>query len=81
MWIIFLAVGAVLAVFTMVLSRGSQPMLYIPYIFIITVYVFTLLYAFPLQAVFINTPAAIIRNALLTAVKHLPQTILLVLIV
>lgn len=81
MWIIFLAAGAVLAGFTIAISRGSRPLLYIPYIFIITVYVFTLLYAFPLQAVFINTPMAIIRNALLTAVKHLPQTILLVLIV
>lgn len=81
MWVIFLAVGAAIAGFTVILSRGSQPLLYIPYIFIITVYIFMLLYAFPLQAVFINTPTAIIRNALLTAVKHLPQTIVLVLIV
>lgn len=80
MWVIFLAAGAVIAGFTVMLSRGSQPLLYIPYIFIVTVYVFTLLYAFPLQAVFVNKPTAIIRNALLTAVKHLPQTILLVLI-
>lgn len=81
MWMAFLTAGAVIAWLAMVISSGSQPLLYIPYIFIITIYVFTLLYAFPLQAVFINTPMAIMRNALITAVKHLPQTILLVLIV
>lgn len=38
---------------------------------------FTLLYAFPLQATFINTPINILKNSLLTALRHLPWTLLL----
>lgn len=37
----------------------------------------TLLYAFPLQATFINTPFMILKNSILTAIRHLPWTILL----
>ncbi len=36
---------------------------------------FTLLYAFPLQATFINTPFHIIVNSILTSLCHLPWTI------
>lgn len=38
---------------------------------------FILLYAFPLQATFINTPLKIIRNSLITALGHLPWTFFL----
>lgn len=81
MWAVLLAAGVVLAYFAAWLSRGDKPLLYIPYIFILTAYIFTVLYAFPLQAAFINTPGNILRNALLTALRHLPQTLLLVLII
>lgn len=38
---------------------------------------FTLLYAFPLQATFINTPLRILLNSILTALRHLPWTVAL----
>lgn len=38
---------------------------------------FTLLYAFPLQATFVNTPLKIILNSILTALRHLPWTLTL----
>lgn len=41
---------------------------------------FTLLYAFPLQATFLNTPPRIILNSILTALRHLPWTLAMFLI-
>ncbi len=40
-------------------------------------YIFTILYAFPLQASFINTPFRIICNSFLTAMAPLPYTLAL----
>lgn len=38
---------------------------------------FTLLYAFPLQATFVNTPLRILFNSIWTALRHLPWTLAL----
>lgn len=41
------------------------------------VYMFIFIYAFPLQSTFVNTPLNLMRNSFLTALKHLPMSILL----
>lgn len=55
----------------------SYGILYIPYIFVIMIFLFSFLYSFALQAIFINTPGAILKNSLLTALRHLPHTLAL----
>lgn len=47
------------------------------YMFVLICFLFTLIYVFPLQATFINTPLNIIKNSFLTSLNHLPMTILL----
>lgn len=45
------------------------------YMIFLLCFLFTLLYVFPLQATFVNTPPRIIKNAFLTAILHLPHTV------
>lgn len=59
---------------------NTRPLLFLPYIFLLMLYAFSLLYVFPLHATFENTIPLLIRNALLTAVGSLPYTILLMLL-
>lgn len=80
-WLILAAAGAIIYFAAFFIYRSQIGVLYIPFIFILTIYVFIFIYAFPLQAEFINTPLRILKNSLLTAVRHLPQTIGLVLII
>lgn len=45
------------------------------YMIYILCFLFILMYVFPLQATFVNTPLNIIKNAFLTAILHLSHTI------
>lgn len=47
------------------------------YLILFVILSFSMLYFFPLQSTFINTPLNIIKNSFLTAFKHFPQTIIL----
>lgn len=77
-WGVFLIESIVLFFFSQyfVGHLNNIPVICIYFIYLIW-YIFTLLYAFPLQATFINRPIRIILNAFLTAFKHLPYTLLL----
>lgn len=59
---------------------NTRPFLFLPYIFLLMIYAFSLLYIFPLHATFENTIPLLIRNSLLTAIGSLPCTILLMLL-
>lgn len=45
------------------------------YMIFLLCFLFPLMYVFPLQTTFVNTPLHIIKNAFLTAILHLPHTI------
>lgn len=51
------------------------------YVLVLICFTFTLLYIFPLQCTFVNTPFNFIKNAFLTSIRHLPYTLLLFLTV
>lgn len=80
MWLILAAAGSLIYASARYIASGSG-VLYIPFIFVLTLYIFILIYAFALQAEFVNTAPRILLNSLLTAVSNLPQTILLVLVI
>lgn len=79
LWITYLLAALPIAFSSSWLSvyGNAHPLYYIPYIFYLMVFSFTLLYTFPLQATFENTVLRLLCNSLLTALRHLPSTILL----
>lgn len=82
-WIIFLLAGTILAtdiyvVYNMEAKYSS--VLVALFIGISVVSLFVLIYIFPLQAQFDNPIKQTFKNALLISIKHLPWTILLVII-
>ena len=58
-------------------SRNIKSMLVI-FTIMSLIYLFTVLYVFPLQAQFENTVKATIKNAFLMSIKNLPWTLLMV---
>lgn len=80
-WIILAAAGGFLYVDSMMTVRmgtGDFAMKIILGIASV-VYIFILLYIFPIQARYKNTLRANYKNALLVAIRHLPKTVLLAL--
>lgn len=85
LWLILLAAGLVLAADIYILSAVITPSALtrgIIYVFILLalVYVMTLLYTFPLTATFENSVRNTLKNALLMSIRHLPWTLLLILV-
>lgn len=80
-WGILLAFLAGMVLFTSYIAghMTNLPAI-IAYAFLFMWLSFTLLYAFPLQATFINSPLKIILNSILTALRHLPWTLVMFLI-
>ena len=81
-WLIFLAFGAFLAVdFFLVRSMGgaSAVMLYFLGIMIF-LWIMALSYVFPVLAKFDNRVNVIIKNAVLMSIRHLPWTLLILII-
>lgn len=77
-WSVLLPAIVAMVFFTAYIASHLTNLLAIILYSILFIWLFlTLLYAFPLQATFINTPFMIIRNSILTALRHLPWTILL----
>lgn len=77
-WGISLVVLAGMLVFTIYIANHLENILALVLYCIIFAWIsFTLLYAFPLQATFINTPVNILKNSILTAISHLPETFLM----
>ena len=77
-WLFFLLLLPVLYLLSGLLVRHMNNIFVITgYIFVILCYLFSIIYAFPLQASFVNHPFRIICNSILTAVIHLPYTLLL----
>lgn len=76
MWIPFLIATIALYRFTLYVGVHLQePVVIGGYLIFFLLYSFTIVYAFPLQATFINTPGQILINSLLTALRHLPYTL------
>ncbi len=61
------------------INRNIKPMMVI-FTIMSLIYLFTVLYVFPLQAQFENTVKTTIKNAFLLSIKNLPWTLLLVVI-
>lgn len=78
MWVFFLVWLPILLSLTNLATKHLNNVILFSFcLLIILWYIFSMLYAFPLQASFINTPFRIIRNSFLTAMAHLPYTIVL----
>ncbi len=82
-WIVYLPIEAFLIIGGIYLAKygSSNGILYIPYIFVTMILLFSFLYSFALQAIFVNTFGQILKNSLLTALRHLPYTLFLGIIV
>lgn len=80
-WIILLVAGGFLYVDSMMIAQMGTGDFAMKIILGITsvVYIFILLYIFPIQARYKNTLCANYKNALLVAIRHLPKTVLLAL--
>lgn len=79
MWFVYLFGGIFLLAGGVYLAKNgsSNSWLFIPYTFVTMIFLFSFLYSFALQAIFINTAGQILKNSLLTALRHLPYTLLL----
>ncbi len=75
-WCFFLALSPALLLFSRYFANHLTNLFVVAaYMIFLLCFLFTLMYAFPLQTTFVNTPLRIIKNAFLTAVLHLPHTI------
>jgi len=76
-WLILLVVGAVFAFDMYFAIANSKKILILIFTIMTCMYLFILLYVFPILARFSNTIKATLKNALLLAVKNMPWTILI----
>lgn len=75
-WCFFLILSPAFLLFSRYFANHLTNLLAVAaYLIFLLCFLFTLMYVFPLQATFVNTPHRIIKNAFLTAVLHLPHTI------
>ena len=82
-WMIFLCLGVFIALdFRIVLTSASQAFRMISYVlgFIAVLFSFTFLYTFPVLSKFYNPIRITLQNALLMALRHLPYTLVILLI-
>ena len=81
--IIFL-LGAVVLFFdfriSMLMGGSVQSMPMVIFLMLSVLYLGVMLYAFPLQAQFINTVPGTLKNALLLSIRHFPSTILMLVV-
>lgn len=78
LWMLYLFAAFALGAFTRYfVFHMDHFILVVAYLTCFLLFTFTLIYIFPLQATFINTPFAIIRNSLLFSLQKLPLTLLL----
>lgn len=83
LWLMALTAGIVLAVdFQIVISMDTQfsKVMQVLLMVVLLIYAFVMAYLFPLLAKFDNTVKNSLRNAFLMSIRHLPFTILLLLI-
>lgn len=80
-WIILLPCLLAMLFFTIYIAGHLENLAAVcAYFLLFLILLFTLTYAFPLQATFVNSPLQILRNSLLTALAHLPYTLVLIFI-
>lgn len=78
-WCVLLCFLSLLCLFTGYVAGHLEHLLVvILYCVLFLVFAVMLIYVFPLQATFINTPFTLLRNSLLTGLAHLPHTLLLI---
>lgn len=77
-WLILLFIILLMSAFTLYIAKAPASLKgTILYTCLFLLLSFSLLYTFPLQATFVNTPLNILRNSCLTAFCHLPWSLLL----
>ncbi|MCI9078933.1 MAG: YesL family protein [Lachnospiraceae bacterium] len=77
-WLFFLILLPVLYLFSGFFAQNMNNILIVTaYFVVIILYIFSITYAFPLQASFVNGPFHIIRNSIITALAWLPYTLVL----
>lgn len=62
-------------------SNLENILLLIIYFILFLILAFILLYAFPLQATFVNKPINLIKNSILTSFAHLPNTFIAIFVI
>lgn len=82
LWLILLPVLAAMLIFTIYIAGHLTSLIPVCLYFILFIAVtFILVYIFPLQATFVNTPLNLLKNSFLTAFAHLPVTLILIFII
>ena len=77
-WLFFLLLTPVLYLFSGYFAAHMDNLFILTgYFLVIIWYLFSIIYAFPLQASFVNSPFRIIRNSIITALAWLPYTLVL----
>ncbi len=77
-WLFYLILLPVLYLFSDFFAQNMNNVLIITAYFVVIIcYIFSIIYAFPLQASFVNSPFRIIRNSIITALIWLPYSLVL----
>ena len=83
MWLIMLVIGIIFGLDLQILTKMDTSignvLRYLIFALLL-VYVFTLSYLFPIQSKFVNTIKNTIKNALLMSIRHLPKTLLILVV-
>lgn len=81
-WLIFLIIGIFLFMDIFLVNQMTGAAVYLKYVFFVLLFVWgmVLTYVFPVLSRFDNTVKHTIRNALLMSIRHLPWTILMLII-
>ncbi|HIT90331.1 MAG TPA: DUF624 domain-containing protein [Candidatus Merdenecus merdavium] len=82
-WLIMLALGIIFGADLAIMKYMTTGIISILKYFIfalLLIYLFVLIYVFPLQSKFVNTIKNTMKNALLMSIRHLPWTVLILII-
>ncbi len=81
-WLIFLILGVFLVLDILLVNQMTGPATYLRYLFFVLLFVWgmVLTYVFPVLSRFDNTVRQTIKNSLLMSIRHLPWTVVMVVI-
>lgn len=78
LFLFYSVIFSLLLYYSHYIAKGNSTIIEIVgYLFLFLYFTFSMLYCFPLQTTFLNTPWNLIKNSFFTAFLHLPNTILL----
>lgn len=81
-WLIFLVIGVFLVMDIFLVNQMTGPSTYLRYVFFVILFIWgmVLTYVFPVLSRFDNTVKQTIKNSLLMSIRHLPWTIVMLVI-